>query len=394
MEVSDRTGQIVKALEPHAQFITTLPDGVTKSMLGLYSDIASGTRQLLKLRGKLTGNIVNIIGAQTNSGKYFPDNIQQHIAANVNRMVVYKTNVDRRTVTIEFGVSEDQVGDLDELRAFVDFIVVWLHVCSVYAKDTCAKSLKIRIFMTPFYKVLPDTNSITLGPTNVNTGFSYFCAEKGEIVIYRKEEWKKVFIHETFHAFGLDLGGKCAELTQRMKKLFPVRSEHAMTEAYTETWARICNSAMCAYLCVSGKPTRDKYMQALIFNMGIERMYAVVQCDKALGHMGLVYESLIGDSDTDTMLRLNLYREDSNVLAYYIVTAVLLSDFPRFIAWCRKHNTTLLRFRAVDSNYSSFADMIEALATSNEFIDLVREIGSVRIPGMESSLTMSAVEGV
>ena len=53
-------------------------------------------------------------------------------------------------------------------------------------------------------KSLPDTNTSTLGPDNVNTAFTLACSPNSEMVIFRREEWKKVFIHETFHTYGLD----------------------------------------------------------------------------------------------------------------------------------------------------------------------------------------------
>ena len=398
MDVSDRTGIILDALEPRAQFINTLPEGVASSLMELYGDISQGYRSLAKLRraGKPMGNIVAVKEdiAKSLEGRFFPAEIRKHVAAHVKHNLVYKVTIDERPITIEFGLSEDQLGELEEYAAYVDFILLWLHVCGVYAKDTCAKSLTVRMFLTDFPKLLPAENRVTLGPVNVNTGYSYFCAAKGEIVLYRKEEWKKVFIHETFHAYGLDFSCDANILVSRMKKLFPVRSEHKVSEAYTETWARICNSAMCAYLYTSGKLTRATYMQNVLFNIGIERMYAAVQCRKVLSHMGLVYDSLVGDSDTNTVLRANLYKEDSNVLAYYIITAVLLSDYPRFISWCRTNNTTLLRFRATDANWSSFAEMVEELAVSRGFMNLMRDVGPTKIHGMGESLTMSAVEGL
>ena len=135
-------------------------------------------------------------------------------------------------------------------------------------------------------------------------------------------------------------------------------------------------------------------MQNVLLNIGIERMYAAVQCRKVLAHMGLVYDSIVGDGDTNAVLRANLYKEDSNVLAYYVITAALLSDYPRFISWCRTNNTTLLRFRVTDANWRSFARMVESLAVSRGFLNLMRDVAPVKIPGMEDSLTMSAVEGI
>ena len=46
-----------------------------------------------------------------------------------------------------------------------------------------------------------------LDQDNCNTAVTYACAIKGECLIYRKEEWFKVLIHETMHALCLDFSG-------------------------------------------------------------------------------------------------------------------------------------------------------------------------------------------
>ena len=64
--------------------------------------------------------------------------------------------------------------------------------------------MNIYIFLTDLKKKLPEHTGQEIGKINVNTGFTMTCRPKSNIVIYRKEEWFKVLIHETFHNFGLD----------------------------------------------------------------------------------------------------------------------------------------------------------------------------------------------
>lgn len=400
MEVSDRTGKIIQALEPHMEFLHVPPHRVLLSLMGLYKDIAKGAKVVSKLRraGQLVGNLVPVpkgLDTRLKGGSYFPSAIKEHIVAHTKHLLIYKATIDGREISIEFGITEDQLGDLDRYEEYADFMVQWLYVCGIYSKDKCARTLDVRMFLTGYEKLLPDKANTVLGPANVNTGYSYFCAPIGEIVLYRSEEWKKVFIHETFHAYGLDFGCSNTGMVERIKAIFPVKSEFNISEAYTETWARICNSAMCAYSCVSGKPTEDKFMQAVQFNIGVERMYAAIQCAKVLKHMGLDYGSLIDTTtQTSALLRTNLYRENSNVLAYYVITASLLSSYPQFITWCRRHNTVLLRFRSTEKNFKSFTDLIEESARSKEFLALLESMKSVNMSHMKNSLTMSAIEGV
>ena len=72
--------------------------------------------------------------------------------------------------------------------------------------------------------MLPERNTEILDTNHVNTAFAYQCSPEGEIVIYREEEWMKVFIHETFHSFGLDLNQQSVQiLKSKIKNLFDVQ---------------------------------------------------------------------------------------------------------------------------------------------------------------------------
>jgi hypothetical protein len=67
------------------------------------------------------------------------------------------------------------------------------------------------------------------------------------IYIFRKEEWFKVFIHETFHSLGLDFARMPEEsANQALFSIFPVRCDYRFYEAYTETWATILHSLILA----------------------------------------------------------------------------------------------------------------------------------------------------
>ena len=64
--------------------------------------------------------------------------------------------------------------------------------------------VSIHLFMTDFKKEIPKSTVDVIDVMNVNSGLSDVCQRDSEIIIYRKEEWFKVFIHETFHSLGLD----------------------------------------------------------------------------------------------------------------------------------------------------------------------------------------------
>ena len=53
-------------------------------------------------------------------------------------------------------------------------------------------------------------------------------------------------------------------------------------------------------------------------------------------------------------LRKNLYREDTNVFSYYILTAILLNDYYGFMRWCEKNNIGFIRFNSTEKNLRDF----------------------------------------
>ena len=53
-----------------------------------------------------------------------------------------------------------------------------------------------------------------------------------------------------------------------------------------------------------------------------------------------------------------LYKEKTNVFAYYIVTSILLSNYSYFLSWCYENNMNLLEFTKTLSNLQDF-EMVE-----------------------------------
>jgi hypothetical protein len=64
--------------------------------------------------------------------------------------------------------------------------------------------------------------------------------------------------------------------------------------------------------------------------------------------------------------------EKTNVLSYYIVTLILLNDYPCFLEWCNKNNTSLLQFKKTISSQISFCNFIEDNYKNNLFIKNVK----------------------
>ena len=288
--------------------------------------------------------------------RYFPVHIQKYIDANEQSQLIFSCgNVGQREIQIIFTFFSD-IGNKDYYTEYVRLMYIWLHICGQYADKACTETLKVFLYPTPFMKNLPTSTGATIGPEHINTAFTMACAKNGQIIIFREEEWFKVFIHETFHSYGLDFATQeYSGLKNVLREIFPINSDFDIYEAYTETWARIINCVFSSFNALPEKNKRDQkgFLSNLQFCLEMERMFALYQCNKVLGFMGLRYKDIVSGGH----LR-NLYKENTHVFAYYVMTAIFLNDQEGFLLWCHKNNTRLFKFQVSPSNFTAFAEYI------------------------------------
>jgi hypothetical protein len=214
-------------------------------------------------------------------------------------------------------------------------------------------------------KELPKTNAHILDQTNVNTAFTRTCLTTSEIVIFRKEEWFKVLIHESFHNFGLDFADmNNTECHAKILRMFKVSSEVNLFEAYTEFWAEIINACLCSFLILQNKNDVNEFLSNADFFINFERTYSFFQLVKTLDFMGVTYTDLYSSS-----LRNSKYKEKSNILAYYVIKTILIHNFQDFLSWCQTHNTSLLQFNKEGDNQIKMCNFIEQTYMSNTLLD-------------------------
>ena len=102
-------------------------------------------------------------------------------------------------------------------------MIIWLKIAFQYAPLKCSKTLKIYGFLTPFKKQLPGNQFTVISQNHCNSAVTFACASSGELLIYRKEEWKKTLIHELFHSFCLDFSmSNYDKLKKNIKKLYNI----------------------------------------------------------------------------------------------------------------------------------------------------------------------------
>jgi len=341
------------------------------------------------------------------NSRFFPSHIKSYVNAEEKYQLTYTCKVGGRQIQIHFTLfSETELLEIEKYKKYAAMIYMWLHICASYSAKTCANTLTIYIYPTPFQKTLPSSITTTIGVDHVNTAFTMHCSPMGEIVIYRAEEWFKVFIHETFHAYGLDFGANpnATILTKSLQTLFPIDSEYDAAEAYAETWARIMNCALCSFISLENKKDIYLFIDYLEFCLQLERLFTFYQCNKLLNFMGLTYEDIHGIGEKNAYLRKNLYRENTHVFAYYILTAIFLNDYGGFLVWCHEHNTSLLKFNGTDKNFHEIAtyisdhyknkQMSKSISITNELYQTLKNKKSNKYKKIINTSRMTMVEHV
>jgi len=362
-----------------------------KSILsGLHSDLLKADQYIHSLKKRMgakfyslkvtkISSAIQIPKPTTTSGKFFPIEIKNHVERNAEMAFSYTLYLFDRTIKIHF-ISEDKYADLkiEEYNHNVDTMLKWLYIVNQHASSSCSKTLNVYIYLSSFKKTLPESNIEILDAIHVNTAYTVTCRPVSDIVIYRKEEWFKVFIHETFHNFGLDFSDMNTEAChKRILGMFKVKSDVNLFEAYTEFWARLVNVLFCSYYHIDNKNDVKSFIHNATYLFSIEQKYSLFQMAKTLDFMGLKYKDLYSKTPISENLRDTLYGENTSVLSYYIISTILMNDFMDFLLWCNKNNISLMQFKKTPGNIESLCNYVECKYKSKKFLDNVKCIQRV-----------------
>jgi hypothetical protein len=330
----------------------------------LLEQLTRSDKYVRKLRGNLNPSISQIreISDIPKSAIFshgsMPIKVEEYIHTHSVFCIKYQFAMFHRKIFIYFIATNHNDNNLNVYTEYVERIIMWLYILHIQSSEKCSEQLKIFIYFTEMDKWLPrPTHKLhILDQSNINTAYTYSCRKNNEIVIYRKEEWFKVFIHETFHSFGLDFSSNSDSVLTKEKilQLFNVNSDVNLFEAYTELWARIMNAVFTSYyLTIGTKRIGNIYInnkslfidkcEILIY---LEKIYSCFQMVKVLDYMSVNYEDIIHmDHHSSISIKLK-YREKTNVLAYYVITNILIFYYQDFFLWLNKNNTNNSLFQS------------------------------------------------
>ena len=357
----------------------------TTSVLHLiYNDIMEAYNYLNKLKRndknyydiniKKINSSYEITKPQNFNANSFPEIVRKQINELAQTEITYRFSIFGRNIIVYFILEEtnNQI-NIKHLNTYIDNIILWLYILNQYASKQCSSSLKIYFYFTSLEKHLPKSNINILDEININTAFTTSCPKDAEVVVFRKEEWFKVFIHETFHSFGLDFSDmNNFDTTQCILNIFKVNSDVNLYESYTEFWAEIINVLFCSFFSLTDKNNMNDFLSTSQILINFERTYSFFQLVKTLDFMGLKYKDLYSKTEQSRLLRENLYKEKTSVLSYYIIKTILINNYQSFLLWCKNNNLSILQFKKTILNQSEYCKFIEKNYKTKSMLDGVK----------------------
>ena len=363
-----------KKMKPSARFLVTR----------LMSYMENGRKDYKKIAPKIKTETLPTLPT---GSKY--QLIDEHIRAKIGDLNVFtkrefvvsssSATLPTRTIRIFSCRKHDKrVNDDDPCETEMESIYIWFYLANHFAGKTCSNKLDIYLYMTDLQKTLPTKDGEILSADHANTAFTFACNisadGKNEIYVYRREEWFKVFLHETFHSLGIDFAAMpqepaAVEITNTIYRV-PV-ADLRFYESYTETWAELIQVMIHAFLQGSSSNERISLLETHLFEH--EAPFAVFQTVKILDHYSMTYPDLFDES------RGKSYREGTPILAYYIIKSVFLNHASEFIEWCMDHNPGpfFLFFKKTPENVQALVHFLRKHCKTAEYLEKIDRMDAV-----------------
>lgn len=121
--------------------------------------------------------------------------------------------------------------------------------------------------------------------------------------------------------------------------------------------------------------TEDVFVKNVKNLIQVESAFSLYQMVKVLDFMGLDYHAITVINKQNIIGVHHLYRENTNVFAYYILGAVLMSNPGEFIEWCYTHSRNKdVPIKFTSTSLSYFIDLIRNTYTLPRLIENVKRM--------------------
>ena len=333
---------------------------IIKKMYNEINTIYNNNLKVLKytrhIKNKKENNFKDLLNSN-----FTPKKIKKEMDI-IDKIIEYNTIIHKIPIKIIFLIQpQETISNYD--LCFKE-ICHWLTFIIPYSNSKM-KSFKIILHLSDIKKKIPNKQTDILDTNNCNTAVTYACAIHGSCLIYRKEEWFKVMIHETMHAFCLDFSGlDYIELRKDLKKIFPLKIDFEISETYSEFWATILN---CLFKTYEQKITDndiigfDSFYNVFSSMVYLEISFSLFQTIKILDFMNINYNDLFNNNV--------IYKQKTNVFEYYILKSIFLFNYVDFLKLCDNNNTNCINFYKSNTMLNNIFDFVSDKYNDKDFME-------------------------
>ena len=299
-------------------------------------------------------------------GDFVGPTVQEEVTNSLFQSYFVETKIDGFTFDMEVYTKETSF----DLERFLFFIHVVLAMC---CKNTLTKTRHFRLKL-----ILSETEKIKghAIPDHLNSGYT---ENYKELVIYRKEEFLKVFIHECFHLFCLEFSETyTSQYKEMLQSIFKVDSDYLLFESVCEYWARTLNCAFVSFF-MKKDMTFLEFEKIFVLNLSMETIFSMIQMKNYLSLHHLTYEDLLNKKSVP-------YKEETNGFCYYVITSILMFHYQPTMNWFVNHNETMLNFSKSNKDLYLFHQYIQSIYNSKDFIDTLKKLKNFNLENLSMSL--------
>jgi hypothetical protein len=296
--------------------------------------------------------------------------IKGHILENMKHTFRYTLRIGYMNVKIDFVTYKKSKNKCDKNVKIIELILRLFIYISNNNINKCSQNLHIIIYLTNLKKTLP-TKKNKLSSYNINTGYTYSCLINSELIIYREEEWVKVFIHELMHNLNFDNSSiPNKEIDIRINTILNIFPEYNLKnyEAYTEFWALILYVILSTFIN-SIQINMERLIHKIINNINIEITYSTYQAVKLLQNYNTDYNEFISNPNKNIFLK---NPEIPPIISYYILKLILLTNYDKFIKFCIINNSKNNKLTTKIEKYPYYIIYKKGSNTNSLFVNYIK----------------------
>ena len=304
----------------------------------------------MDLKWQKIDKVSNKLITKTSLPNSIPINLKEKIKLQINYKLIYHLTINNKKIT--YHIFEKRKLSNEIIRKKIILMNLWMRYLLDNVQNSCSQEINIYLYPIDQEKKFPGQNTEFLGPPHVNTAFTYACIPNNEILIFREEEWFKVFIHETFHSYGIDFASISSNMNSKVNKMFNLNLNYDITENWCETWARIYNVLITSYFEENNFNNINRFINCVETNIKSEIIFSVFQMCKILKFYNLNFEKTMNGKETN-------YKENSAVFSYYVLTSLNLVYLNEFLKWSNYNNNPIFYFSSNKIKLGSYVRYIE-----------------------------------